>query len=249
MQVIDPGGAGSDDIYSFVQTEELITKCAQFVTGVVTDSESTQPLARTTVTLFDDEMNTVGETITDVSGRYKFTLECEKNYLIRGDKEGYRVTEIQLETDYQFEFEQQKDIQLIAGDDRLSKTNVAIGDDLAKLLKLQTIYFDLDKADIRPDAEIELQKVIAALQEYPEIKIDVRSHTDSRAGDRYNLRLSERRAKSTVNYIIKTGKIDKDRVTGKGFGETQLVNKCSNDIPCSDEEHQLNRRSEFIILD
>lgn len=93
-----------------------------------------------------------------------------------------------------------------------------------------------------------MQKIIVALKEYPNLKIDIRSHTDSRAGDDYNMYLSERRAKSTIKYIVEKGQINKSRVTGRGYGETSLVNKCKNKIPCSDEEHQQNRRSEFIIV-
>ncbi|MDR0229963.1 MAG: OmpA family protein, partial [Flavobacteriaceae bacterium] len=79
-------------------------------------------------------------------------------------------------------------------------------------------------------------------------KIDVRSHTDSRGNDAYNLKLSDRRAKSTVEWMVEQG-IDRSRITGQGYGETQLQNKCSNGVPCTIEEHQLNRRSEFIIID
>ena len=83
---------------------------------------------------------------------------------------------------------------------------------------------------------------------YPQIKVDVRSHTDSRGSDAYNLKLSDRRAKSTVKWMIDNG-IEEDRVSGKGYGETELVNKCKNNVPCSIEMHQENRRSEFIILE
>src|SRR5690606_10824499 len=120
------------------------------------------------------------------------------------------------------------------------------GDDLAHVLDLRPIYFDLDKSNIRRDAKAELEKVVAALNKYPDLKIDIRSHTDSRAGDAYNLQLSEKRTQSTINYLVKQG-IDRNRLSGKGYGETQLLNHCSNGIDCTQEEHQLNRRSEFII--
>jgi len=116
------------------------------------------------------------------------------------------------------------------------------------ILDLEPIYFDLNKAVIRKESEIELQKIISALKTYPDLKIDVRSHTDSKANDAYNLDLSNRRAQSTIQYIITQGGITADRVTGKGYGETQLINACGNDSSCSDEEHQLNRRSEFIVV-
>ncbi|MFJ1429606.1 OmpA family protein, partial [Capnocytophaga canimorsus] len=85
------------------------------------------------------------------------------------------------------------------------------------------------------------------MQEYPNMKIDVRSHTDSRGSDSYNMALSDRRVKSTIKWLIANG-ISADRLTGRGYGESQLTNHCSNGVDCSKEEHQANRRSEFIIV-
>ncbi len=128
------------------------------------------------------------------------------------------------------------------------ETVAEIGTDLAKLLDLNPIYFDYDKSFIRADARVELEKVFAYMKEYPKVKIDVRSHTDSRGKDSYNLSLSDRRNKSTIKYLIDRG-INASRLTGRGYGETQLLNKCSNRVKCTDEEHQLNRRSEFIVIE
>ena len=116
------------------------------------------------------------------------------------------------------------------------------------MLKLNPIYFDLDKHNIRTDAALELAKVIEVLRDYPNMKIDVRSHTDSRASDAYNLKLSQRRAKATAEWIISQG-IEASRITYKGYGETQLQNECKNGVKCSDEQHEQNRRSEFIIIE
>ncbi len=243
-----PGGMGDDDIYSFVQIEELITTCKQTVVGVITDSKSTELLANTKVTLFDENMKELTEVVTDDSGRYQFTVDCDKTYVIRGAKDGYKSTEIEVVTDYQFEHENEVPLQLSSGSDLLKRIGVMVGDDLAKLLKLQPIYFDLDKAVIRPDAEIELQKVISAMKQYPELQVDIRSHTDSRASDSYNMRLSERRAKSTIKYIVDKGGVDKERITGRGYGESNLMNDCSNGASCTEAQHELNRRSEFIII-
>lgn len=121
------------------------------------------------------------------------------------------------------------------------------GDDLAKTFNIKEIYFDFDKSNIRPDAAVELAKVVDVMKEYPNMILEVRSHTDSRGSDSYNESLSNRRAKSTVKWIIEHG-INSSRISGKGYGETQLTNKCSNGVPCSKEAHQANRRSEFIII-
>jgi outer membrane protein OmpA-like peptidoglycan-associated protein len=125
-----------------------------------------------------------------------------------------------------------------------------LGDDLGKKLKLNIIYFDLDKSNIRQDAALELSKILAVLEQNPVMEIDIRSHTDCRQTAKYNLGLSDRRAKSTREWLIKNG-INKSRITAKGYGESQLVNNCpcepTNQSTCSEEEHQANRRSEFII--
>ncbi|WP_025667939.1 OmpA family protein [Aquimarina megaterium] len=240
------GGKGNDDIYSFKQTEELITKCNQYVEGVVTDASSRGVLVDAEVFLLDDTNNELQRTVTDSKGRYRFDLECDTSYIVRANKIGYGPTEALLTANNVLEHKHDLALQLSKGG--LAEKEVKPGDDLAKLLDLEIIYFDLDKSFIRPDAEIELQKIIATLNEYPDLKIDVRSHTDSRADDDYNMYLSERRAKSTIKYIVEKGKIDRYRVTGRGYGETALINKCADGVPCSDNEHQLNRRSEFIIL-
>jgi outer membrane protein OmpA-like peptidoglycan-associated protein len=123
---------------------------------------------------------------------------------------------------------------------------VKIGDDLANCFKINIIYFDLDKWNIRPDAAIDLAKLLDVLEQNPSMKINIRSHTDSRASDKYNDVLSKNRAKSTKDWLIKNG-ISADRLTSEGLGEKELVNKCADDVQCTEAEHQLNRRSEFII--
>ncbi|GGX30580.1 OmpA family protein [Aquimarina muelleri] len=240
------GGNGNDDIYSFKQTKELITTCAQYVSGVLTDAYTRNVLPGSEVILLDDNNHEISRVTTNAKGKYKLNVDCGKSYIVRGTNPGYSATEALLETNFALEYTHQLPLQL--GEGGLNQKELKPGDDLAEILDLEIIYFDLDKSFIRPDAEIELQKIIATLKEYPNLKVDVRSHTDSRAGDNYNMYLSERRAKSTIKYIIEKGKINKSRITGRGYGETSLVNKCKNKIPCSDEEHQQNRRSEFIIV-
>jgi peptidoglycan-associated lipoprotein len=123
---------------------------------------------------------------------------------------------------------------------------VAVGDDLGKCFGIKMIYFDLDKYNIRTEAALDLEKILDVLNQNPTMKLDIRSHTDSRASFKYNEVLSDNRAKSTINWLVKNG-VDPSRLTGKGYGETQLVNQCSDDVKCTETEHQMNRRSEFII--
>ena len=115
-----------------------------------------------------------------------------------------------------------------------------------KEIVLENIYYDLDKADIRDDAKPTLNKLALLLKENPNIKIELGSHTDSRGSDSYNLKLSQARAQSAVNYLVQQG-IEALRLTARGYGETQLVNRCSNNVTCSETEHQQNRRTTFKV--
>lgn len=108
------------------------------------------------------------------------------------------------------------------------------------------IYFDLDKSLIKKEAAFELEKILDVMKQYPAMKLDIRSHTDSRQTAKYNEALSDRRAKSTIDWLVKNG-IDASRLTGKGYGESQLVNSCADGVKCTEEQHQANRRSEFIV--
>ncbi len=112
---------------------------------------------------------------------------------------------------------------------------------------LVNIYYDFDQAYIRPEAEPELEKVYQLMQDNPSAILEVSSYTDSRGSDAYNMRLSERRAKSVVRWLIKRG-ISRARIRAKGYGEENLVNNCVDYTPCSEEEHQLNRRTEFRVI-
>lgn len=119
---------------------------------------------------------------------------------------------------------------------------------IGKKFKVENIYYDYNKASLRKDAYPNLRKLLHILNDNKQITIELGSHADSRGGDGYNLKLSQRRADSAVNYIIKQG-ILTERIESKGYGETILSNHCSNGITCSDEEHKENRRTEFIIID
>ena len=240
------GGKGEDDIYISNQIEDLITSCKQYIDGKVTDVNSNEILEGVTVELFDENLDKIDSTLTNKDGVYEFTLDCDKKYIVRVSKDEFETSEEMLEAGSEFE----KNVPLavtIEEGDNLGIEKAGMGDDLSDLLQLDPIYFDLDKFNIRNDAAVELQKVLAVLKKYPSMKIDIRSHSDSRGKDQYNLYLSDKRAKSTAQYLIDNG-ISASRVSGKGYGETQLMNDCANGVDCTEEEHALNRRSEFIIL-
>ena len=232
------GGKGSDDIYQFLETKSL--RCNQELSGIVTDLESGIILPKSKISLFDDKFKLLKTILSDTNGVYQFEVECENDYYIRAEKEEYTTFEKRINIPNE---NGKTEIAIL-----LEKTTKEVknGDDLAKTFGIKLIYFDLDKSNIREDAAIELEKILDVMVENPTLKINIKSHTDSRASFEYNDQLSERRAKSTMEWLVKNG-IDANRLTAKGCGERELVNKCLDDVPCSEEEHQANRRSEFII--
>ena len=122
-----------------------------------------------------------------------------------------------------------------------------IGKEISQFYQLNSIYYDLDKSDIRSDAATELDKIVNFLQDNPQVNLELGAHTDSRATAIYNQKLSQRRAESAVKYILQRG-ISKDRIKPKGYGESQLINECADGVDCPEEMHQQNRRTEFKII-
>lgn len=230
-----------DDIYMLKQIKKPSLVCNILLTGTVTDKNTGEYLEGATVSLYDTNNKLFKSIVTEASATFAFIPDCDNIFLIRGEKQGYNTVEKMVTTpNISAEIE-----ELL----QLEKTLKIVepGDDIAKILDLNPIYFNFDKYDIRPDAEVELAKVLVYMESYPSVLIDIRSHTDSRGRDSYNLTLSQNRNASTRDWLISKG-ISDSRLTGRGYGETQLVNGCSNGVRCSKEQHQLNRRSEFIVL-
>ena len=234
-------GLGADDIYSFVESRPLVFDCIQKVTGTVRDKITNEVLVGATMKVIDENNEELFTTITDSEGTYSLELDCNQGNFVRALMEGY----IPFEEYIGISDGKPKIIDFYLERDRIT---AGFGDDLAKLLQLSTIYFDFDKYNIRKDSEVEIEKVIAAMEKYPSLKLEVNSHTDSRGPAAYNLWLSQKRAEATVNYMIKNG-ISKDRLLSEGFGETKLLNECADGVSCSSKKHDVNRRSEFIILE
>ena len=237
-----PGGKGKDDIYSFFEEKPLPFDCQKMLKGVLKDAKTNDIIVDGLIVLSDRTMKEVAKQRTKEDGSFDFNqVDCkELYYYLRGEKEKYETAEVKVSTDK--EGETYYEMLLKPREVAISKNT-----DLAKVFDIKEIYFDLNKSDIRPDAAVELAKIVEVMKEYPKMKIDIRSHTDSRASDAYNLALSDRRARSTLEWIVKQG-IERKRLTAKGYGETRLVNGCSNGVPCTEEEHQANRRSEFIVV-
>ena len=234
------GGLGSDDIYRFTSKD----KCKQFLKGIVTDSATGETLAGVQLILLNKQYKVIAETTSDALGYYAFDVNCRRTYHVRANKKDYTSKETKLRTP-EVTGETKLDIQLES-----TICRVAVGDDLGKCFGIKMIYFDLDKSNIRKEAALDLAKILDVLIQNPTIKLDIRSHTDCRQTAKYNMALSDRRAKATIAWLVSKG-IDSSRLTGRGYGESQLINDCgcepTNASNCTEEQHQMNRRSEFII--
>jgi outer membrane protein OmpA-like peptidoglycan-associated protein/tetratricopeptide (TPR) repeat protein len=226
-----PEGKGSDDIYGFNSYQ-----CSQKIQGIARDKDSNEILSGVLVGLVDVETGIVITNVTTtVEGFYTFDVDCDKTYTIIGTKPDYKEDQKMVMTDTQNEKVNIADLYL----ESLIKDNQIV---------INPIFFDFDKWNIRTDAEYELENIVDVMRSHPNMVIKIESHTDSRGSDKYNMKLSDRRAKSTRDYIISRG-IAAERIESAiGYGESQLLNKCSNGVKCTPEEHQLNRRSYFYIL-
>lgn len=203
-------GLGNDDIYSFTRDRKILTNCAQNIVGTTRDVKTDEILPQTTVTLRDKVNQVVATVTSDDLGKFTFSdVNCSETYVVRGAKDTYEPHEVILTTSSDVGGIINRDVYLKPG------AQLVIGGDLTNILELNPIYFDFDKSNIRPDAALELEKVIAVMQQYPTLKIDVRSHTDSRAPDAYNMKLSQRRNVSTIRYIVQQGGIDASRLTDR----------------------------------
>ena len=226
-------GKGDDDIYSFI-----IYNCKEDISGVVSEAKTNKPLHNVTVKLIDENGEVIAEKITDKDGNYSFELvECEKNFTVTASKNDYKKNQKNART---------LDINKELITRNLQLESLIIEDQIV----INPIYFDFDKYNIRDDAAYELEHIVSVMKNNSEMIIKIESHTDSRGKKEYNRLLSDKRAKSTRDYILSRG-ISSNRIESAiGFGEEKLLNDCDKGIlsKCSEEKHQKNRRSYFYIV-
>ena len=238
------GGAGDDDIYTFVNDDPNLKIVNYTLKGTTltpkSDTKELNVLGNSTVKLLDREGQVIEETFTDSDGNFKFIVYSDEEYILIGEKENYFSTRGEFSTIGK-ELDKSKLKEFI--------TNVEYEKNLIldriivnKSIVLDNIYYDLDKSDIREDAAVELDKLIVILRDNPNISIELSSHTDDRASVEYNQNLSQRRAESAVSYILSKG-IDDNRITARGYGESQLIILNAE----TEDEHQINRRTEFKV--
>lgn len=243
-------GSGRDDIYAFESTKAPAIE--KMISGIAKDSQG-KPIPGTFITLLGEDDEIISTMTADDKGAYSFPVETDHNYEIIGNKdmylEGNTVT-----NSFGTETNIIADVTLlqdkVVEDDEINEEEIVVNNDLANVVKLNPIYFDYDKSNIRPDAAKELDKIVKVMNKYPNMEVELTSHTDCRGTYAYNDNLSHRRATSSIEYI-KSKITNPDRISGKGLGETKLINGCACEDKvvsnCSPQEHQKNRRTEFII--
>lgn len=229
------GGVGEDDIYSFVlnKPQPIVVVLA----GKVTHKTTGNALPGARVQLWDADGSAIAEVTSGPGGAFVFPVDLEQRYQVHGSM-------VRFDSD----LKTASTMGIIKSDtiwvDLALEPEMVVG----KTFVLEDLYYDFDKHNIRPDAALVLDELVETMNEYPTMKIELSSHTDSRGSDAYNMALSDRRAKSAVAYLISKG-ISADRLVAAGYGETRHVNECANGVQCTEEQHQANRRTEVKVLE
>lgn len=236
-------GKGDDDIYAFTRLViEEVPANKSAIAGVVTEMVTGEIMPNALIELLDENGIKLKEMVADDDGNFVFEdLEADKSYTVKATKDEYKestntVTSIENDT-----------IQADLAINRLVEL-VAIEEGIRKL-KINNILFNFDKFNIRSDASEELDKLVDIMNEYPDMIIKIESHTDSRGNKAYNKYLSDKRAKSSRDYLISKGIAEGRIASAIGYGEERLLNECDGSVKCAEKMHLLNRRSEFIIVD
>lgn len=226
-----PEGKGGDDIYYFGYfNNKICTEPVKNFTIKVIDKKNKMPIQsvhiKMTVKLdgkvYEDETDANGEIHLRVEGCTDFDVEATHDLYLNNDfyYDGFKKS-VTIELDKK---------------------------ELNNIIALEKIYYELGKYDVHPAAASQLSKLSILLKKNPDVKIELSSHTDSRGEDAYNLTLSQKRADHIVKFLETSG-IARDRMVAIGYGETKLANECKNNVPCTEEQHEKNRRTEFKILE
>ena len=231
-----------DDIFTF-EIREIVVDLATYVY----DSDK-QPLTEAKVTLFEVTGNRTGNSNTKDSGTgntTRFLLDFDKNYRVTVERDGYFPDNFEFNTVGLIgdnSIEQEVFLRRDPSSDQEMETIT-----INQPIRLNNIYYDFDDDKILTDSEKDLQQLLDLMDEHTNMVIELSSHTDAQGSDKYNERLSQRRAQSAIDWLISRG-VDPDRLVAVGYGESQILNHCVNGVSCSDDEHRFNRRTEFKII-
>lgn len=244
------GGKGDDDIYTFINEDpnlKVVNYFLQGITYMIRKDSTREILPNTKVSLMDPDGDVMQDFVTGDDGKFLFRVYENENYTLLGETDGF-ITKRQTYTTVGKSVPLESLKELVT---TITLDTILVLDrkERNKIFVLENIYFGYDSADIRRDAAIELNKLVTLLNDNTDLKIEMGSHTDSVASDAYNIQLSQRRAESTVNYLIQKG-IDPSRLVAKGYGESKPIARNTNsDGSDNPEGRQRNRRTEFKILE
>lgn len=228
------GGVGSDDIYAYKRIPQLK------IEGRVTDAATNSPLTNAIVTLLDANNNPIATLETDNNGHYNINIDRDSDYIVNIKKQNYVDNTTPISS------------KGIDGKITSIKNNTVLNkvslEDIP-ITELYPIYFDFNKYDIRREGTVELDRIINLMMNvYPRMVIKIESHTDSRGTSDYNVILSEERAHATYKYLVNKG-VDPARISEyRGYGEQKLTNGCDGTKTCTEAQHELNRRTQFIVI-
>ncbi|MAT89499.1 MAG: flagellar motor protein MotB [Flavobacteriaceae bacterium] len=235
-------GMGDDDIYHF---NRVPPECNQWVIGNVKDITTQRPIFNVTVVAKDSIGNTVETTVTDAAGDFIFSQPCEEPVVIVASKNGYYESEERAYTGKENDGKTEGiDIWMKNAEEKIIQ-DANTGEEK---IDLAAIFFEYDKSEVTSKAAAVLDEAVNLMKKYPEMIIKIEAHTDARGSAEYNRSLSDRRAKATRDYLYAQGVATNRIVSAIGFGESQLLNECSDGISCDETMHSKNRRSNFIIL-
>jgi outer membrane protein OmpA-like peptidoglycan-associated protein len=221
---------------SYLDNVDITLKKLDFgVGGKVLLADNLLPLPESVVRLYDVDGTLLDSLVVTGDGAYFFPLPEGKSFVVEASKLDFITLSTEVNS-------KNPEAKVTNYDFKLFKL------EKGTIVRLDNIYYDYNKSNIRPDAAKELDKLVKILKENPSMKIELGSHSDSRGSDSYNLNLSSKRADSAVKYLISQG-IESSRLVAKGYGETKILNRCKNGVECFEEEHQFNRRTEFKITD
>lgn len=227
------GGQGLDDIYHFNINREVKVD----LQGRVLNAKSGLPIAGAQVRLVEtSNQNEAVLSSSNRDGSFKFNLDTDASYSLEATQTGFRPYSAMT-----FNTRGVDSSQTMTRDILLEPVVEE------EVVVLRNIYFDFDKSDIRPDAALELAKILSFLDSDPSVRIELSAHTDSRGSQAYNMDLSQRRADAAVAFLTADG-VDPSRLVSRGYGFSRLANHCAPGVECTDEEHQFNRRVEFFVI-
>ena len=234
---------GSDALYNYKRIENILTK--YLVEGLVQDKNTKELLPRSLVTLMDENMRVLQDTIVNNTATYLFKIEPNKKYTVRGTRSLYIPYDVEFSTDSKGKISHNIYLTLESYADAEERINKTEKGDVQ--VQLDPIYFNFDEWDIKPSAAITLDMLVDFMKKYDQMEVEISAHTDARGSDDYNLDLSKKRAASTVEYLVSRG-IEATRLRSIGYGELQPLNKCTKENMCTKEEYDINRRSEFKVI-